>query len=109
MWFAQPWATGRPLNLKGTALLSAVKPAESRFSDCGVERRDQTRGARRCDPAPFAMEQTDDLQNLYRHTSPRVPHRATRRHRLRRPEMPTTAVAAGPGQPFPDRLWLGLR
>ena len=41
------------------------------------------------------MEQNDDLQKLYRHTPPGVRFGAMPRHRLRRPEMPTTAVAAG--------------
>ena len=31
--------------------------------------------ARRCGPAPFAMEQNNDPQNLYRHTPPRIPCR----------------------------------
>src|SRR6202022_2416313 len=53
-------------------LLSAEKPAESLIAERSAERRDQTRGARRCDPAPFAMEQNNDLQNLYRHTPPAV-------------------------------------
>jgi hypothetical protein len=52
-----------PQSEKRAALLSAVKPAESGFTDCSVERRDQTRGARRCDPAPILMERTDELQN----------------------------------------------
>ena len=53
-----------PQSEKGTALLSAVKPAESGFADRSAERRD-LRGAQRCDPAPILMEQTDEPQNAY--------------------------------------------
>src|ERR1700730_14255460 len=104
MWFANPGQPAEPSICKRNGLLSAEKPAESLIADCSVERRHQTRGARRCGPAPFAMEQNNDLQNLYRHTPPAVRFRTTRCHRLRRPEIRATAVAAGPVQPFPDRL-----
>jgi hypothetical protein len=51
-----------PQSEKGTALLSAAKPAESLIADRSVERR-HLHGVWRCDPAPFAMEQTDEFQN----------------------------------------------
>jgi hypothetical protein len=63
MWFAQPGNRLNPQSEKETALLSAVKPAESLIAERSAERRDQTRGARRCDLALFAMEPTDELQN----------------------------------------------
>jgi hypothetical protein len=52
-----------PQSEKGTALLSAVKAAESLVYYCSVERRDQTRGVPRCDPAPILMKPTDEPQN----------------------------------------------